>query len=68
MCHPYYTLLQKKGTKPQPFAEKPYAITREQRKRDKEERDRKVAEKGKRFMQAFMQSNNKRFEKTQPKK
>ena len=59
----------KKGTKPQPFAEKPYAITQAQRKREKEEHERKIAEKGKRFMQAVMQSTNKRFEgKTQTKK
>lgn len=59
----------KKGTKPQPFAEKPYAITESQRKREIEERERKIAEKGKRFMHAVMQSTNKRFEdKTQTKK
>lgn len=52
----------KKGTKPLGYSEKPYAITKAQRKRDEEERARKIAEKGKRFMNAMMQSNNKRFQ------
>ena len=51
----------KKGTKPQPFSTKPYAITETQHKRDEEEKQRKIAEKGKKFMEAFMQSTNKRF-------
>ena len=59
----------KKGTKPQPYSERPYSITAEQVKRAKEEKERKIAEKGKRFMEAFMQSTNKRFEgETQSKK
>ena len=52
----------KKGTKPQPYSEKPYSITAEQVKRAEEEKERKIAEKGKRFMEAFMHSTNKRFE------
>ena len=52
----------KKGTKPQPYSEKPYAITESQHKRDEEEKERKMMEKGKRFMEAFMVANNKRFE------
>lgn len=58
----------KKGTKPQPYSDKPYAITESQRKREEEEHARKIAEKGKRFMNAIMHSTNKRFEgKTQSK-
>ena len=58
----------KKGTKPQPYSKKPYSITQAQRKRDEEESARKIAEKGKRFMEAVMLSNNKRFVgKTQSK-
>ena len=52
----------KKGTKPHPYSEKPYAITVSQRKQEAEEHARKVAEKGKRFMEAVMLANNKRFE------
>ena len=51
----------KKGTKPQPYAEKPYAITEAQHRRAEEEKERRIAEKGKRFMNAIMQANNKRF-------
>ena len=51
----------KKGTKPQPYSEKPYVITEAQQKRAEEERARKIAEKGKRLMEALMASTNKRF-------
>jgi hypothetical protein len=51
----------KKGSKPVPYAEKPYAISKKQIKREREEKERKLVEKGKRFMTTLMQSNNKRF-------
>ena len=51
----------KKGTKPQPYSEKPYAITETQHQRVVEEKERARIEKGKRFMEALMQSTNKRF-------
>lgn len=50
---PILHAMAKKGTKPHPYPEKPYAITESQRKRDAEERDRKIAEKGKRMMEMF---------------
>ena len=52
----------KKGTKPQPYSSKPYAITEKQLRQEREEKERKLAEKGKRFMEALMKSTNKRFE------
>lgn len=52
----------KKGTKPQPYSEKPYAITETQHKRAEEEKERKRVEKAKRFMEALMKSNNKKYE------
>ena len=56
----------KKGTKATPYPSKPYALTDKQVKRDEEEKQRKVAEKGKRFMEAMAASINKKFEgKTQ---
>jgi hypothetical protein len=56
----------KKGTKPTPYSSKPYALTAKQVKRDEEEKQRKLAEKGKRFMEAMAASINKKFEgKTQ---
>ena len=51
----------KKGAKPHPYPTKPYAISEKQIKAEREERERKLAEKGKRFMEALMQSTNKRF-------
>ena len=56
----------KKGTKATPYPSKPYALTDKQIKRDEEEKQRKVAEKGKKFMEAMAASINKKFEgKTQ---
>ena len=52
----------KKGAKPHPYPSKPYAISEKQIRQEREEKERKIAEKGKRFMEALMQSNNKRFE------
>lgn len=52
----------KKGTKPTPYSTKPYAITAKQVKQDEEEKQRKLAEKGKRFMEAMAASINKKFE------
>ena len=51
----------KKGAKPHPYPTKPYAISEKQIRQEREEKERKLAEKGKRFMEALMQSNNKRF-------
>ena len=56
----------KKGAKPHPYPSKPYALTEKQIRREREEKERRLVEKGKRFMEALMQSTNKRFEgKTQ---
>ena len=52
----------KKGTKPAPYSTKPYPLTNKQVKRDAEEKQRKLAEKGKRFMEAMAASINKKYE------
>ena len=52
----------KKGTKPQPYSERPYAITEKQHERVEEEKERERVEKGKRYMEALAASLNKRFE------
>jgi len=58
----------KKGTKPTPYSAKPYPLNNKQIKRDEEEKQRKIAEKGKKFMEAMAASINKKFEgKTQSK-
>lgn len=52
----------KKGTKVKPYMEKPYAISKEDVKRDREEKERKATNGAKQFMQMFSAKYNKRFE------
>ena len=52
----------KKGTKPTPYSDKPYPLTRKQANREAEEKQRRIAEKGKKFMEAMAASINKKFE------
>ena len=55
-----------KGAKPTPYSSKPYPLTNKQIQEDEEEKQRRIAEKGKRFMEAMAASVNKKFEgKTQ---
>lgn len=56
----------KKGAKPHPYPSKPYAINEKQIKQEREEKERKLVEKGKKFMEALMQSTNKRFGEQSP--
>ena len=58
---PIFNPMTKKGTKVQPYSERPYAITERQRLREKEEKEKANALKAKRFMEALMASNNARF-------
>ena len=56
----------KKGTKPSPYSSKPYPLTAQQVRNEEEEKQRKVMDKGKKFMEAMAASINKKFEgKTQ---
>ena len=59
---PILQAMAKKGTKARPYTEQPYAITEKQRRREAEEKERMVANKGRRFMEQLMKANNKRFE------
>ena len=56
--------MAKKGTKARPYPEQPYSITASQRRREREEQERKVANKGKLFMEMLMRQNNKKFSGT----
>lgn len=51
----------KKGTKPQPYTDAPYPITKKQRERIKAEKERQTFEKGKRFMETLLQQTNEKF-------
>lgn len=59
---PILQAFAKKGTKPHPYVDKPYALTDKQRERDVEAKEKAVSDKGKRFMEAFMKLNNTKFE------
>ena len=61
---PILQAMAKKGTKARPYPEQPYAITEKQRKREAEEREKKIALKGKRMMEMFMRQSNKQREET----
>ena len=56
--------MAKKGTKARPYPEQPYSITKSQRRREREEQERRVANKGKMFMEMLMRQNNKKFDGT----
>ena len=66
MCDvaPILHAMAKKGTKARPYPEQPYAITEKQRRREIEEKERAVANKGKRMMEMFMRHTNKQFGET----
>ena len=59
---PIMNAMAKKGTKPHPYPEAPYPISEKQRKKDAEEKERKVAMKGKRMFEAFMAQSKKQGE------
>ena len=66
MCDvaPIMHAMAKKGTKARPYPEQPYAITEKQRRREIEEKERAVANKGKRMMEMFMRQSKKQLEDT----
>ena len=57
----------KKGSKPHPYPTKPYAISEKQVRKEQEEKERARFEKGKRYMESIMLSNNKRFKEQSQK-
>lgn len=61
---PIMHAMAKRGTKARPYPEQPYAISEKQRKRDAEEKERMVSEKGKMFMEMLMRQHNKKFDGT----
>ncbi len=56
----------KKGTKPHPYTDKPYPITANQREQNVVNEEKAIAEKGKKFMEAFMKLNNSKFKENAP--
>ena len=64
---PILRAFAKKGTKPQPYVEKPYPLTPKQREQDSVAKEKAVSDKGKKFMEAFMKLNNSKFKENAPK-
>ncbi len=54
----------KKGVKPHPYSTSPYSLTETDRRKEKEENERRLAEKGKKIMESLMAQSNKRFNKS----
>lgn len=63
---PIFHAFAKKGSKPHTYSNQPYALTEKQRRREEEEKQRRIAEKGKRMMEAIMSQTNKRFREKPP--
>lgn len=61
---PLLHAMAKKSTKALPYPEKPYSLTERQRKLEQEEQERKVADKGKMFMEMMMRQSNKKYDET----
>lgn len=59
ILHPF----AKKGTKAQPYAEEPYAITKKTAQEAKQRKEKAAAEKGLRYMQAYMAQTRKTQER-----
>ena len=51
----------KKGVKPQPFSEAPYAITKKSQAKKEKSKEKQVFDKGMMFMENLMKQNNKKF-------
>ena len=58
---PVFHAFAKRGTKPAPYPDHPYAITVADREEEKKFKERQEREKAKRYMMAKMASINKRF-------
>lgn len=53
----------KKGAKPMPYLSEPYALSEKQAELREEEHAKKAYDKGKKLMEGFMVSHNKKFGK-----
>ncbi len=57
----------KKGTKPKPYVEEPYSISPKTEKEVQTSKEKKTAQKGKVYMEAYMAAFNQRFAQNQKK-
>ena len=59
---PVLNAFAKKGTKPAPYPSHPYSITAKERVEEKRLKEKRDAEKARRYMESMMAKTNKRFE------
>lgn len=59
---PIFNAFAKRGTKPAPYSDHPYAITNKDREDEKKLREERDREKAKRYMESKMAALKKRFE------
>ena len=60
---PVLHAFSKKGAKPMPYLSEPYALSEKQAELREEEHAKKAYDKGKKLMEGFMVSHNKKFGK-----
>lgn len=48
----------KKGARPHPYSDKPYALTQKDVEENKAAKEKEIFNKGKKFMERFMEANN----------
>ena len=60
---PILQAFAKKGTKPKPYVEEPYPISKKKRDDVQQRKEKKISDKGLAKMQAFMTKTNKHFNK-----
>lgn len=60
---PIFHAFAKKGTKPVPYLSESYSLTEKQIEIRKEEKAKSVFDKGKKIMEGFMATHNKKFER-----
>jgi hypothetical protein len=58
---PVLNAFAKKGTKPRPYADHPYALSNHDREEERKMREKQEREKARRYMEAKMAAINKRF-------
>ena len=59
---PVFHAFAKKGTKPNPYSEHPYAITSRDREEERRIREKRDRDKARRYMEAKMVAINKQFQ------
>ena len=62
---PVFHAFAKKGTKPRPYTEHPYALTHNDREEEQKRQEQRDREKARQYMEAKMAEINKRFKSNQ---